>query len=237
MSGRGVNFSCSIGSAVALAAMVAAPAIVRAEFFIDVYGGSTTDTSGSITADHKVQSVTVFRERGDFDGSDSAIGGIRGGYWFKEKYWLGIALDISYFELDTRDSSLEADITPITALLMFRYPMWVSEDFPFGRFYPYAGAGLTFAGVDIESVYGVEDDYYSAYDDEGYGYGTDLRAGINWQVTRTVGLFLEYRHLSLELEQEDDVTTGGFLTQRYYASEYDGDLDASFVLGGISFHF
>jgi opacity protein-like surface antigen len=237
LSRKRVSFSLSIGSAVALAVLIAAPAIVRAEFFVDLYGGASTEMSGSVTAENTRQGIPVYYERGDFDGSDSAIGGIRGGYWFKKRNWLGIALDISYFEADTENSSIEAEITPITALLMLRYPMWRSEEFPFGRFYPYAGVGLTFAGVEMKSKYGVEYDYYYYDDDEDYGYGTDLRAGINWQVTRKVGLFLEYRHLSLELEADDEIPTDGLFYVEYYGTHYDGDLDASFVLGGLSFHF
>jgi opacity protein-like surface antigen len=232
------NFSLRVGSVVALAAMVAVPATVRAEMFIDLYGGTSQETSGSITGDHKWQGIPMYYERGDFDGSDSGIGGIRAGYWFKETSWLGIALDMSYFEVDAQSSSMEVDVLPISALLMFRYPLLVSEKFPYGRFYPYVGAGLTFAGVEVTSIYDVGDwDDYDYYDEGGYGYGTDLRAGMNWQITRTVGLFLEYRYISLDLEQNDEETTGRWFNQQYYTSDYDGDLDASFVLGGISFHF
>ena len=64
---KGSNLSMRVGFITVLAAMVAVPAIVRAEFFIDVYGGATTETSGSITGDHEWQGVPIYYERGDFD--------------------------------------------------------------------------------------------------------------------------------------------------------------------------
>lgn len=43
------------------------------------------------------------------------------------------------------------DVTVVTATLMliFRYQLMISETYPEGRFYPYAGIGGTRANVDI----------------------------------------------------------------------------------------
>ena len=67
-----------------------------AEVFLDLYGGATMFNDPDFTVTREGQGRET--ERGSAD-TTFTVGG-RGGYWFDGQglRWLGVALDISYFE-------------------------------------------------------------------------------------------------------------------------------------------
>ena len=89
--------------------------------------------------------------------------GGRGGYWLDALPWLGFALDASYFEarqsVDPIDNRiLELRSIPISGLVMVRYSLLVSSDFPHGQFYPYAAIGPAGFLTEMKAKLGDEED-------------------------------------------------------------------------------
>ncbi len=197
--------------------LVALPAsnAARAEGFVDLRVG------GSFTEDNDVE-VDPPGGGGSFEFpteyEDSPNGGVRGGYWFDPVPWLGVAGDVSYFAPD--DDTLggpEIDVIPISPLLMLRAPLVTSEEFPNGRVQPFTGIG---PGIFVSIA-----DFDTAGDDETAEVGLDAHAGLNFQVTRQVSLFAQYRYTYVEPEFE------------IQGADIEPELSTHHVGVGAGFHF
>ena len=211
------------------------PATVRSEFFIDAYGGIANTYSGSFSAMREDNGSFSF-DGGDLSGSTGPTVGLRGGYWFKKMNWLGGALDFSHFETESSQSSANISFNSVSLMLMLRYPFLISDDFPNGRFYPYAGVGASIIFTEIDSPYVDAPDSESLDDDS--GSGVVLCTGATWFLNRSLGVFLEYRAVSLSFEQSAEWQTGALLWPRYdHTYRAEGDAKAHQFLGGISYHF
>ncbi len=214
--------------------LLAAPAAVRAEGFLDVRLGAAF----SETDDLEVRSdgpVVMRGDRLEYDVAPSF--GVRGGYWFtQDASWLGLGLDLSYFHALEDRSRGELDIfaLPLTPLLMLRVPIGVDDRFPGGRVQPYAAVGpaLTLSVARLATddfVPGLEDFYGAEFD-----LGLDARGGLAVHVAPRVALFLEYRYTYLDLDYDAEVDFD-------FAS--DPDLDVETILRthhttlGVSFRF
>lgn len=205
--------------------MALLPAMVRSEFFGDVCVGAAHTQSGSFDSSY---------DAGDLGGSTGVAGALRGGYWFKGMDWLGLALDISGFMAESDRSGADVTFSMISPMLMVRYPVSVSEELPYGRFYPYAGGGVSLVFGDISSSHGDSPDELDI--DEGGGYFFCI--GEKWFVNRNLGFFLEYRYVSVSFEQSKEWQTGALLWPRYdHYYEADGEARAHLLLGGVSIHF
>jgi opacity protein-like surface antigen len=210
--------------------------IVNAEFFFDVYGGVAEPYGGSYTVT-RFDGRSSSYDSGEFSDSTVPIFGLRGGYWFKQLNWLGTALDFSTFSVDSQYTSTEVRFNSISLMLLLRYPLLVSEEYPNGRFYPYAGAGASFVTADVSSPYAYDRDSED-YDDDDSGSGTVLCAGATWFFTETVGCFVEYRAVSMSFDQSDDGQYGSlFWPRNNYSYSAEGDVDAHQFLAGVRFQF
>ena len=126
------------------------PTLASAEWFLDVYGGQSSTQDANVAAE--VTSYGLFRststeshtEKVDFDASFT-MGG-RLGYWFEKLPWLGVSLDLSYFKAEGEKA--EFDVVPLSLLLMLRWPLFKTENFPKGKLQPYAGVGPGFFLTD-----------------------------------------------------------------------------------------
>lgn len=207
---------------------------VRAEFFIDAYGGMAQVQSGSFYAwrtDDPPGSSSY--DGGDLSGSTSFAGGLRGGYWFRNPNWLGLALDSSGFEADSKDSGGDVSFSATSLMLMIRYPLLVSEEFTHGRFQPYAGVGISYAGGDISS---------SSVDnpeslDADSGSGAVFCTGAKWFITRHFGVLAEYRYVSISFDQNNAWQSGGLFLRTDHYYEAEAEAKAHLLMGGITFHF
>jgi len=123
---------------------------------------------------------------GESPYKDSFVVGGRVGYYFEAGApWLGLALDVSYFKADIDvPNGAQNDVVPTSLLLMVRAPLVATRDFPRGRLQPYVGMGPSV--VYSRSKAG-------ASSDTSVDIGFDFRLGLTWMVTRTIGLFGEYR--------------------------------------------
>jgi opacity protein-like surface antigen len=188
-----------------------ASSAARAEGFVDLRVG------GSFTEDNDVEvDPPGFEFSTEYE--DSPTGGIRGGYWFDPLPWLGVAGDVSYFAPDDdTPGGPEIDVIPISPLLMLRAPLVTSEEFPNGRVQPFMGIG---PGIFVTIV-----DFDSAGDDDTVEVGLDAHAGLNFQVTRLVSLFAEYRYTYVEPEVE------------IQGVDIEPELSTHHVGAGVGFHF
>jgi len=166
---------------VALAVTVSAPALARAETFLELYGGGAFPLDSDTTI-----SGPGFVLIGESSYKESFVVGGRGGYYFEGGVpWLGLALDVSYFKADIDlPSGAENEVVPVSLLLMLRAPLVQSPAFPRGRLQPYVGIGPSF-------VYSKSKDGTAS--DTSFDLGFDFRMGLAWMLTKNVGLFGEYR--------------------------------------------
>ncbi len=180
-----------------------------AEWFGDLYLGYSIPANTDLTL-HGDTTTRTFKSAAP--DSSEILGG-RAGYWFDEKTmpplgavarYLGLALDFSYFHPAipgqavqndaggiTHLGDLDVNVFVLTPLLMLRYPLMVTSDYPHGRLEPYALLGPSIV--------------ISSADDNGGSFGFPLRGtsdtsigitvgpGVAWMVTEHVAVFGEYR--------------------------------------------
>jgi opacity protein-like surface antigen len=163
-----------------LAATVIAPVPALAETFLDLYGGGSFPLHSNTTTRVPGSSST---ERYEYEHS-FLVGG-RAGYYFEGVPRLGLALDASYFKTDSDwPKGAKYHVVPISVLLMVRAPLNVTQEFPNGRFQPYLGIGPSLVYSRAKS---------GGSSDTSFDVGFDLHLGLTWMVTKTIGLFGEYR--------------------------------------------
>ncbi len=218
--------------------LLAAPTSTSAEGFIDFYAGvaSTQDTDVSLE-EFSPFFVPARVSRSVDLGSSLTLGG-RIGYWFGGTPSVGVALDVSSFQAD--GGNVDITLIPVSTLLMLRWPLLTSDDFPKGRLQPYVGIG---PGLFISNF---EADFRPAVAEEVSEWildiGLDVRAGLAWQFYRHLALFGEYRFTYVELDFEQ----GGCLTFACALTPFASDatrrtaeatLNTHHFLMGVSFRF
>lgn len=215
--------------AATLAAGLTRPA--SAEWFVDVYGGiamvEDTTVTGTITS--AFGSVQSAAENVSFDTAPSL--GVRGGYWFREPKYLGLAGDLSYFRAD--GDNVVASTTGLSLMLIGRLPLFESEDYPNGRLQPYAAIGFGYFSSSVTA------DLRPALSREleisGGSVGLDARAGVAFQISKLIAVFVEYRYTSFEVDIEEENTF--FLVFPGGSERISMDLTAQHYLAGVSFRF
>jgi hypothetical protein len=212
-----------------------------AQGFLDVYGGAAFTSN-----DELVTRIGGSSIHDDVEFDPSAEIGIRGGMWFPDLPWLGIASDLSYFKLDgpssavhhsvggvpvrTRDN-VEVDLFPISILLMLRTKLYMIPWGPRLGLQPYVGLG---PGLFVSWVHdgaftiGIGANQESI-DETSYEVGLDSRVGLRLHLNRSVSLFAEYRFTYYEPEFDDDVLGNDVDVESQIATHH--------VIGGIGFQF
>ena len=201
----------------ALACMVASTLPASAEWVTDIYLGAASTRDEDVT--RRIAGVSV-TEKEDFDTSFSL--GVRVGYWFEAAPWLGLAVDASFYNPD-------ADLTvfPVSPLLMLRWPLLTSPEFPKGRLQPYVGAG---PGVFISTLKSdLRPVLEGTFSDTSVDLGLDMRAGLVWMFNKSTGLFAEYRFTHLSPSFADSPATTSV--------RIDTELNTHHLLAGFSFRF
>jgi hypothetical protein len=250
---------------------------VRAEAFIDVYAGGafTSDRSFDVIippqffdpagVDPPVgpPNVTIRRTSVDTSFEDSITYGVRAGYWFGK--WAGLALDVFTFEpnLDAQDFTQDADVrvTPISLLLMLRWPLLASEKYPLGRLHPYIGGGpslfltkfdgdvnlavLDFPITEVEDppdtfTFHANIEPAGEFSSKNVDPGLELLVGLDFQILPFVGVFGEYRYTLAEPVWSDTVAARGTDPTVYYgalSTDFQVPLRTHHIVGGITFRF
>ena len=202
-----------------LAWLVTAALPASAEWVTDLYLGAAITQKEDVTI--KIAGVGA-SEKVNFDTSFTL--GARVGYWFEGLPWLGLALDASFFNPD-------ADLTvyPISPLLMLRWPLFTSTQFPKGQLQPYAGVG---PGLFISTTkIDLRPELEATFSDTSIDFGLDVRAGLAWLFAKNTAFFVEYRFTHVRPSFEDHV---GFANLR---TTVETNLNTHHLLGGISFRF
>ena len=220
----------SAAVAAGLLAVVLWSGSVSAEVFFDLYGGASSfgDPDFTVTREGRARET----ERGSAD-TEVTFGG-RGGYWFDRQglRWLGLALDVSYFEPEyTREggsgdlAKVKVRTLPITPLVMFRLPLLESPQHPNGRLQLYTGAGPSIFLLEATAQFRSG----AAVSKDAAAIGLDFRAGIAYEFTPNWAVFTEYRFTYFSLAPEGRVEG--------QKTKVEADFDAHHLLLGISYRF
>jgi hypothetical protein len=243
---------------------------VWAEAFIDFYGGGafTSDRSSDVVVDPQFfnpvgldppagePNVVLRRTSVHTNFDDAVTFGGRGGYWFGK--WAGLALDVFTFETEldavgatqfTEGSDLR--VIPISALLMLRWPLLESDQYPLGRMHPYIGGGPSlfitrFEGfVDLavfefpvtgtipRPIVNVEP--AGDFESENVDIGFELLVGLDFQILPFLGLFGEYRYTQSEPVWNDVVPAS--VNYEALSTDVLVPLRTHHIVGGVSFRF
>jgi hypothetical protein len=114
---------------------------------------------------------------------------------------LGMSGGFGYYNTRTNEDEDELTITfhsvPMSALGMIRFPILVSDKLPRGAFEPYAGIGPV-AFVVMGKV------QYNSYLAVNLLIGWEARAGVNVNLSKTLGLYIDYRFTSVDTKLKDN---------------------------------
>jgi hypothetical protein len=166
--------------------VVLPPTLASGEWFADLYGGYAMGENRSVAFEQfEPTSISATRQL-QFDASPTV--GIRGGYWSKNLPLLGLAGDLSYFGRKAEEAELQ--VIPFSVLLMLRWPLLVSDEFPRGTLQPYIGFGpaLFFSHASIGAPPPLPDLNKNTNE-----LGLDFRIGLAWQTHKAFAMFSEYR--------------------------------------------
>lgn len=222
---------------------------VRAEVFFDVYGGLATTGNAAVKGKEKfrpspgggITTTQKFREDANF--KDSFTLGGRVGYWTEHFPWLGMAFDASYFKAAAKNANIDIPVVGLSGLLMMRYPLFTSEQFPRGQLKPYFGIGPDLAFTKISAEF--QDNGSKKIEKRTIGVGVDIRTGLFWQFHQHWGIFTEYRftHIgfttknSLNFYDDDDIDDDDIPAEGIRREDLDTTLTTHHFLAGISFRF
>lgn len=215
----------------ALCVFTGATAARAAEKHFDFYGGITfaedRSTSASIPATNETE-----RRTPNYDDDSLSIGA-RFGIWSDRAKWLGFHQDISYFEQHAQ--GVEIEVQALTSMLMFRAPIGESEEFPYGRFYPYFGAGLSLYYATVQVDYRPALSQVISNDTVDIGF--QAVAGVTFYLTPRLALFGEYRftRYDMDVEDRDDSQCVAFVCAT--ESSFDTLLEAHHFHAGLSIRF
>ena len=191
--------------------LIAAPANAGSEGFVDLYLGA----AGNWSADVNVSETTSAGKTSaaaTIDLTSSTAVGLRDGAWHPTYDWIGMGIDLGYFQADGPGVDITA--FPMTLLLALRAPLFPTADRPGGRLQPYAMAGASFYITDItvrlDGMGGSS--FQSSWPwpntSKDMVVGPYLAAGLAWQPTKHLAIFGEYRYTSFDLDFD---TTNSFL--------------------------
>jgi opacity protein-like surface antigen len=190
-----------------------------AEWSFDVYMGGAFFPNGDFTLENATSETADFK--------DTFVVGGRLGYWFQSVPYLGVAFDVSYLATEPsggalRDAFDEVDLNRVllSGLARLRLQLLRSRTVPQGHLEPYVAVGplLSVAKLDVK-----------VDDDTNTDIGLDARAGLNFRISRLIGVFAEYR--LTWVDQTFRFSIDGV------RSTVETDPTTHHLLGGLSFRF
>jgi opacity protein-like surface antigen len=202
-------------------ASMAATASSKETWFADLYLGGVVPEDGKVDGEATPFGVSI-NDSAKADYDNTYIVGGRVGFWSPGSRWMGVALDISYFELESEWT--ETKVLPVSALVMLRYPG--------DRLQPYIGmgAGVFFTDTKVDIQLSGQNKNFS---DTAVDFGLDTRAGLAWRLFRRLAIFGEYRFTYFEADYSDKISSGG--TESDVNIEVDNKVH--YLLLGISYRF
>jgi outer membrane protein W len=221
------------------------PLEVSAEFYADVYTGAVFTKKTDLTIASSLGSTATYR---NLQVNNSWTAGGRAGYWLEGLDWLGFGLDVFFFHVKapnqmvpvtglgaTSSTLAPADWSlPVMGIgfdvLRLRAPLLRSEEFTHGRLQPYLSAGPALFVTWAETPWNIVQP--KGQHDTDVALGAKAEGGVTFLLTKTVGLFTEYRftHFTSKLSYQNTTSTPATET-------YKTTWDSHQVIGGISFRF
>jgi len=199
------------------------PAFARDEWFADLYLGTAITEDAAVKVERFVFPTENASEEIGFNTSFTFGGRI--GYWFD---LFGFSTDLSYFQAEA--GKVDFSIIPWSILLMFRWPLLTSHEFPNGEIQPYLGIGPSLVcyemSIDFRPTISETISKWRFED------GWDVRAGLFWQFYKNCGIFGEYRYTHYSIDYEE---TSIFPTE--VIQKVETTLDTHHFLMGVSFRF
>lgn len=162
----------------------------------------------------------------DVQFEDSVSVDIGGGGWFSVLTFLdlGIGAGLGYYsptvEIGSGLDDFEFQLLPFSVMSMARVPLFKTDRRPHGLLQPYVAIGPSF----VLSVFDYDD---AGIDGTAVGFdvGFDFRAGVNINLTKLIGLFVEYKRT----EVDSTLSDGG--------DDLKIDFKTDHIKAGIGFHF
>jgi len=225
--------------------LLVAPLDVSAELYADLYTGAVFTKNTDLTIASNLGSTATYQ---NLQVNNSWTAGGRAGYWLEGQDWLGFGLDVFFFHVNAPNQ-----MVPVTGLaatgttlapadwslpvigigfdvLRLRAPLLRSEEFTHGRLQPYLSAGPALFVTWAETPWNIVQP--KGQHDTDVALGAKAEGGVTFLVTKTVGLFTEYRftHFTSKLNYQN--TTSAPASETYKTT-----WDSHQVIGGVSFRF
>ena len=235
---------CSVAVGVFCLTLSIHPA--QAEIVGEIYGGGAFTNSANVTDASSLGATATFQGV-KFDASGT-LGG-RMGYWFDEVGSLGafgVGLDVFHFNANVGRQTVPVTVGSFSGagtlqpvdlstvgigfdLLRFRLHLDKSAEFKNGRVQPYFSVGPALFITKLSDT-----NNYSPVNQSksNTALGVKVGAGLNFQVTKAISLFGEYRftHFNAEGTFQDTAPPASQETLK-------SGLNTHHLVGGISFHF
>ena len=200
---------------------MAATAPSKETWFVDLYAGGVVPEDGSVNGEASPFGVSI-RDSAKADYDNTYVVGGKVGFWCPSNHWIGLALDVSYFELEAEGT--ETKVLPVSALVILRYPG--------DRLQPYMGigGGVFFTDTKVDIQLSGQNKNFS---DTAADFGLDTRAGLAWRFARGLAIFGEYRFTYFEADYSDKINSGGM------ESDVNIEIDTKvhYFLIGFSYRF
>jgi len=228
-----------------LISLLLTPLNVSAEWYADLYTGAVFTKNTDLTIASNLGSTATYQ---NLQVNNSWTAGGRAGYWLEGQDWLGFGLDVFFFHVKAPNQ-----MVPVTGLaatgttlapadwslpvigigfdvLRLRAPLLRSEEFTHGRLQPYLSAGPALFVTWAETPWNIVQP--KGQHDTDVALGAKAEGGVTFLVTKTVGLFTEYRftHFTSKLNYQN--TTSAPASETYKTT-----WDSHQVIGGVSFRF
>jgi len=206
------------------------PALIRAEWLMDLYLGAAITDDSEVKVDRYFSRESA-SERTSYDTSFTFGGRI--GYWLDIFHYLGFAADLSYFKADSE--KVDFSIVPFSILVMLRWPLLISDDYPHGKIQPYLGGGPSIIYYDMTVDF--RPTVSEKVSEWSFENGWDFRAGLLWQFHRNFGIFGEYRYTHYKIRYKDETEEWILGYEPRTRLKVETTLDTHHFLTGISFRF
>lgn len=220
------KMACVIGIFILLSfistSAIAGPITSNESWFLDIFGGISISKDSDVDAKAYPFGVTIKDSAKNVDYDNTYTLGGRLGYWNPEVQGIGIALDVSYFKLET--GGIDTKVFPVSPLVMIRYP---GE-----KLQPYLGIGpgIFFTDTEIDIQLGGQKKNFS---DTSVDVGLDTRAGLAWRLFKRFAIFGEYRFTYYEADYKDKISSGVTNTK----VEIETENKVHHFLFGLSYRF
>ena len=215
--------------------LMAAHGNARAEGFFDLFGGVAMNRPADISVSERTASGTTAASS-SIDLSASAEFGVRFGAWYPPYNWIGLGMDLGYFQAD--GPGVNIDALPFSFLLALRASLYATPDRRGGRLQPYAMAGVTFYMIDISvQLDGMGGDSFKGSwpipGGNDYVLGPYLAAGFAWHPASSLAIFGEYRYSSFDVGYD---TTNSMILPTMNG-RVDASVNTDHLLAGLSYRF